>query len=152
MEITEKSIGVLNDLVELNHDRVAGFEKASKDIEDGHIELKSLFEQYASESRTNASELSSAVRELGGEAETGTSSTADIHRAWIDVKSTFTGNDVKSILAECERGEDAIKKDYQSALSPEHELSFEINALLRKQQQGINSAHDQIKALRDNVA
>jgi len=43
-------------------------------------------------------------------ARSGTSGTGAIHRAWIDVKATFSGHDRKSVLAECERGEDAIKK------------------------------------------
>ena len=150
METTEKSIDVLNDLIEINHDRIAGFEKASNDLGDGEFELKSLFDRFASESRTYSSELSEAVSQYGGEVETGTSGTGAIHRAWIDVKATFTGHDRKSILAECERGEDAIKKAYQSALDPENELTFDIADLVRRQQQGINAAHDQIKALRDS--
>jgi uncharacterized protein (TIGR02284 family) len=150
METTEKSIDVLNDLIEINHDRIAGFEKASKDLGEGEFALKELFEQFASESRTYSSELASAVSQFGGEVETGTSGTGAIHRAWIDVKATFTGHDRKSVLAECERGEDAIKKAYQSALDPENELAFDVADLVRRQQQGINAAHDQIKALRDS--
>lgn len=152
METTEKSIDVLNDLIEINNDRVAGFEKAAKDLGDGDLELKSIFEQYAQESRLYSSELSSAVTELGGDAERGTGIAGDIHRAWIDVKATFTGHDRKSVLAECERGEDAIKKAYQTALDPENDFSFELADLLRRQQQGISAAHDRIKALRDNAA
>jgi uncharacterized protein (TIGR02284 family) len=152
METTEKSIDVLNDLIEINNDRVAGFEKAAKDLGEGDLELKSIFDKYAEESRTYSTELSSTVNQLGGEAESGTGIGGDIHRAWIDVKATFTGHDRKSILAECERGEDAIKKAYQSALNPENELSFELTDILRTQQQGITAAHDRIKALRDSAA
>ncbi len=152
METTEKSIDVLNDLIEINNDRVAGFEKASKDLGEGDFELKGIFEKFASESRSNASELVSAVSQIGGEAETGTSGSGAIHRAWLDVKATFTGHDRKSVLEECERGEDAIKKAYRSALEEDNGLAFELTDLLRKQQQGIDAAHDQIKALRDSAA
>jgi uncharacterized protein (TIGR02284 family) len=38
------------------------------------------------------------------------SSSGTLHRMWLDVKATFSGHDRKSILEECERGEDAIKK------------------------------------------
>ena len=152
METTEKSIDVLNDLIEINNDRVAGFEKASKDLGEGDFELKGTFEKFAEESRTNSAELSSAVGQFGGEAETGTSGTGAIHRAWLDVKATFTGHDRKSVLEECERGEDAIKKAYKSALEPENELSYELTEIIRDQQLSINAAHDQIKALRDSQA
>ena len=96
--------------------------------------------------------MTSAVSQTAGESEHGTGIAGDIHRAWIDVKATFTGHDRKSVLAECERGEDAIKKAYQSALDPENDLSFDVSDLLRTQQQGITAAHDQIKALRDSAA
>lgn len=152
METTEKSIDVLNDLIEINNDRVAGFEKAAKDLGEGDFQLKGIFNRYAEESRAYSAQLSSAVSQLGGEAEHGTGIAGDIHRAWIDVKATFTGHDRKSVLAECERGEDAIKKAYQSALDPENDLSFDVSDLLRTQQQGIIAAHDQIKALRDSAA
>jgi uncharacterized protein (TIGR02284 family) len=152
METTEKSIDVLNDLIEINNDRVAGFEKAAKDLGDGDLELSGIFEQYAQDSRNYSSELSSAVRESGGEAESGSSATGAIHRAWLDVKATFTGHDRKSILAECERGEDAIKKAYRTALEDDNELPFEVSDIIRRQQQGIQAAHDRIKALRDSAA
>lgn len=149
METTEKAIDVLNDLIEINNDRVAGFEKAGKDLENGGQDLKAIFNKLAGESRSNSAELSAAVRQHGGKAETGSSATGAIHRAWIDVKATFSGHDRKSVLEECERGEDAIKKAYQSALAPENGLNQELVVLIRRQKAGIDAGHDQIKALRD---
>ncbi|HEY8927978.1 MAG TPA: PA2169 family four-helix-bundle protein [Mucilaginibacter sp.] len=152
METTEKSIDVLNDLIEINNDRVAGFERAAGDLEEGNADLKSLFERFASESREYSAELTRLVSQSGADAETGTSGTGAIHRAWIDVKATFTGHDRKSILAECERGEDAIKKAYRSALEEDdNAIPFEISGVLRRQQQGIDAAHDEIKMLRDSL-
>ena len=81
--------------------------------------------------------------------ETGNSVSGTIHRAWIDVKSIFGGNDRASILSEAERGEDAIKKAYQDALS-EGELSTDAQSTISNQAQQINAAHDRIKALRDS--
>ena len=150
METTSKAIETLNDLIEINNDRVEGFLKASKDLKEGGFELTGIFDRFADESRRYAMELANAVNQHGGEPETGSSTSGAIHRAWIDVKSTFGGSDRKSILEECERGEDAIKKAYQSALEPENELSADELELVRSQQKGINAAHDQIKALRDS--
>jgi len=152
METIEKSVEVLNDLIEINNDRIAGFEHASKDLGEGDADLKAIFEKFSSDSRKNAEELTNVVNRIGGEAETGTSGTGSIHRAWLDVKATFTGHDRKSILAECERGEDAIKKSYKDALTPENGLSMEVDRILARQQEGIIAAHDQIKFLRDRQA
>jgi len=150
METTEKSIEVLNDLIEINNDRIDGFERASKDLGEGDGDLKTLFSKFAADSRRNVQELSAAVGQAGGEVETGNTASGTIHRAWLDVKATFSGHDRKSILEECERGEDAIKKAYRDALTEDNGLSTQNSQLIAQQQQVINEGHDTIKALRDS--
>jgi uncharacterized protein (TIGR02284 family) len=149
---TEKSVEVLNDLIEINNDRIDGFDRAAKDLGEGDADLKAVFEKFAGDSRRNVQELSAAVGQAGGEVETGNTATGTIHRAWLDVKATFSGHDRKSILEECERGEDAIKKAYREALSPDSGLSGQNSQLVASQQQAINEGHDRIKALRDSQA
>jgi uncharacterized protein (TIGR02284 family) len=149
MSTTANATGVLNDLIEINNDRVAGFEKAIADIKDENIDLKDLFQGYAAQSRKNSQELSALVGDVD-EVETGTSVSGSLHRAWIDVKSIFGGSDRASILSEAERGEDAIKKAYQDVLSSEA-LSAEAASTVQNQASEINAAHDQIKALRDTA-
>lgn len=145
---SEKSIGILNDLVEINNDRVEGFEKALADINDENVDLKVLFQEYASQSRRFSQELTQIVASYGGDAETGTSVSGSLHRAWIDIKSLFGGSDRESILNEAERGEDAIKAAYEKALR-DGELAGEAQAKVSEQAVEIKAAHDKIKALRD---
>lgn len=149
---TEKSVEVLNDLIEINNDRIDGFDRAGKELGEADVDLKAVFEKFASDSRRNVQELSAAVGQAGGEVETGNTATGTIHRAWLDVKATFTGHDRHSILEECERGEDAIKKAYREALSPDNGLSAQFSELVAQQQQAIIEGHDSIKALRDSQA
>lgn len=146
---TEKAVEVLNDLIEINNDRIDGFTRAAKDLGEGNADLKTVFEKFASDSRQNVQELSAAVGQAGGELETGNSVSGTLHRTWLDVKATFTGHDRKAILDECERGEDAIKKAYRDALSEDNGLTGEQSTLIATQQQAINTGHDSIKALRD---
>ena len=148
MNVTEKSISVLNDLTEINNDRVAGFEKAIADIKDEHVDLKAIFQQYSSQSRKFSQELTAIVAANGEDIETGNSVAGTLHRAWIDVKSLFGGSDRASILSEAERGEDAIKAAYTLALE-KGELTGEALAIVSRQAQDIKAAHDAIKALRD---
>jgi uncharacterized protein (TIGR02284 family) len=152
MEIIEKSIEVLNDLVEINNDRIARFAHAVKDLGDNDLDIKALFQSLREESRYNVHELGLAVIKIGGEAEMDGSGSGTLHRMWLDVKATFSGHDRKSVLEECERGEDAIKKAYENALSPDNELSPELEQLIANQQTVIIAAHNQIKALRDSAA
>lgn len=55
METTAHATGILNDLIEINNDRVAGFEKAIADIKDENIayriESKQLDAPYQTLSR-----------------------------------------------------------------------------------------------------
>lgn len=146
---TENVSGVIGDLIEINNDRVAGFEKVIEDINDENVDLKTIFAEYAQQSRKNVQELS-AIAGTAPHLEEDKSVSGALHRAWIDVKSLFGGSDRASILSEAERGEDAIKKAYQDALN-DTELSAQAQEIVRTQAHGINAAHDRIKALRDTA-
>lgn len=143
-----KTTTILNELVEINNDRIAGFEKAVADINEENADLKAVFLEYSSQSRKFSQELVAIVAGLGEEVETGNSISGTLHRAWIDVKSLFGGSDRESILNEAERGEDAIKAAYQLALE-RAELVGEAFSTVSRQAQDIKAAHDAIKALRD---
>jgi len=54
MKTNEKNIDVLNDLIQINNDRVAGYEKAANETEFVDADLRSIFNSMASESRTYA--------------------------------------------------------------------------------------------------
>jgi uncharacterized protein (TIGR02284 family) len=147
MANSSSAAGVINDLIEINNDRVAGFEKVIEDIKDDNTDLKALFAEYAQQSRKNVQQLS-AIAGSAPHLETDNSVSGTLHRVWIDVKSLFGGSDRAGILSEAERGEDAIKKAYQDALSS-GALSTESEEAVQSQAKQINAAHDQIKALRD---
>ncbi|RAJ37295.1 ferritin-like domain-containing protein [Pedobacter cryoconitis] len=148
MSVSEKTIATLNDLTEINNDRVAGFEKAIADIKDENIDLKAIFLKYSEQSRKFSQELTAIVAGYGEDVETGNSVSGTLHRAWIDVKSLFGGSDRASILSEAERGEDAIKAAYKLALE-EGELSASALETVTRQAGDIKAAHDAIKVLRD---
>jgi uncharacterized protein (TIGR02284 family) len=149
MKTAEKSIEILNDLIEINNDRVAGFAHAAQELQERELDLRTLFVKLRDESRRNVHELGSAINKSGGEVEMGMSGRGAIHRMWLNVKSAFTGHDRKTVLEECERGEDAIKKAYQAALSTESGLAPEFIEIVTRQQQRVIEVHNQIKALRD---
>ncbi len=143
-----KNTTVLNDLIEINNDRVSGFEKAIADINDQNVDLKAIFQQYSTQSHKFALELTAIVAAAGEETETGNSISGTLHRAWIDVKALFGGTDRQSILNEAERGEDAIKAAYKLALE-KGDLSGEAMETVSSQAEEINAAHDAVRALRD---
>lgn len=151
METIEKAVEVTNDLIEINNDRAAGFEKAARELDDRDVDLRTLFEKSANESRQFSNELALAASKFStGNIESDKSVAGTLHRAWIDVKATFTANNSESILVECERGEDAIKKAYRDALS-EGNLPAGLAEVIARQQESIIASHDRIKMLRDSA-
>jgi uncharacterized protein (TIGR02284 family) len=147
MVTTDNTIEVLNDLIEINNDRIAGYEKSLEELKENDAHLKSYFLKYIDQSRQLKLALGTEVQVLGGTMESGTTASGKIYRAWMDVKSAFTGRSEKTVLNSAEYGEDAAQKAYTSAL--EEDLPHHINALIAKQQQELKQAHDEVKALRD---
>ncbi|RZM22290.1 MAG: PA2169 family four-helix-bundle protein [Pedobacter sp.] len=142
---------ILNDLIEINNDRVAGYEKAIEELKNEDSDLKTLFVEMVGQSFKLKAALAQEVQVLGGEAETGTTTSGKIYRAWMDVKAVFTGHDRETVLNNCEFGEDAAQKAYRMALATEG-LSAHLNSLVTEQKADLRTSHDRIKALRDQVA
>jgi uncharacterized protein (TIGR02284 family) len=141
----------LNDLVEINNDRIVGYEKAIEELHPEDSDLKSLFAQMIVESQRLKMELATEVQRYGSDIETGTTNSGKIYRAWMDVKAIFTGHDRKTVLNNCEFGEDAAQTAYKTALEMDN-LSDDVRALITKQKAQLRVSHDEIKALRDSVA
>jgi len=145
---TKETIDVINDLVAINNDRIVGYEKALEEAEEKDQDLKSLFTSMIDESRKIRLELAGEVQSLGGEYDRGTSASGKLYRAWMDVKAVFTGHDRHTVLANCERGEDAAQSAYKDALK-ENKLPAYIRTMLDTQKQTLKASHDKVKALRD---
>lgn len=147
----KKSVNVLNNLIEINNDRIEGYETAAKETEE--VDLKSLFAKLSNTSHECNSELRKEVTRLGGEPEEGTRVTGKFFRVWMDVKAALTGNDRKAILNSCEFGEDAAVKAYKDALKDDVEhLDGELESLIKKQYVKIKADHDTVRNLRDATA
>ena len=145
---TKETSEVLNDLVAINNDRIAGYEKALDETKDTDNDLKSLFTSMIDESRKLRVALAAEVQALGGEYDRGTTASGKLYRAWMDVRAVFTGHDRYTVLANCERGEDAAQNAYKEALNENHIPAY-IRTLLTGQKQTLKASHDKIKALRD---
>jgi uncharacterized protein (TIGR02284 family) len=150
MENTQATAEVLNDLVQINNDRIEGYQRALKDLKDNEADLKSLFTTLIGDSHRYKLELGTEIAALGKDIETGTTTSGTIHRTWLDVKAAFTAHDTHDILEECEFGEDAILKAYKQALDEEY-LPAYLRQLITRQRDELLDAHDEIKALRDGV-
>jgi len=143
-------IDVLNDLVQINNDRIAGYEKAIKDSKPEDSAFHSMFRRMIDESSQYKRELIGAINTLGGEADIrSTTASGKVYRVWMDVKSTFTGRSDLSVLELCEFGEDAAQKAYDEALKSDIEMPAKIREIIVNQKGQLRNAHDTIKRQRD---
>ena len=149
MAMNDKLVEVLNDLVEINTDRITGYEKASKETKDIDIDLQAMFNKMADESRKYKAELVQEVTRLGGTPAEGRTGLGSIYQVWMDVKATFTGHDRQSALESCEFGEDAAQKAYRDALASDAEIDADTRQLITSQQTSLKTSHDIIKKYRD---
>lgn len=150
MESNNALIDVLNDLVQINNDRIAGYEKAIKDSKPEDVGFHSMFRRMIDESSKYKSELIGTINRLGGEASIrSTTNSGKVYRVWMDIKSTFTGKSELSVLELCEYGEDAAQKAYEEALKSDVDMPASIRELIVNQKEQLRNSHDTIKRQRD---
>ena len=128
----------LNKLLTISHDAEKGYQEAAENAKDN--ELKSLFLAQSRQRSEFALSLDREIRVLGGEPDNGTSIAADLHRAWINIKSTFASDDDKATVEECHRGDKEALETYNAVLQ-ETDLVASTRELLLQQKQSIDTAN-----------
>ncbi len=150
MKTSKEVVEILNDLVQINNDRITGYKRALGELKEEDSDLRPLFTDYIDQSQRFKNELGNEVQVLGGDIESGTTGSGKIYRAWMDVKAIFTGHDRHSVLSNCEGGEDAAQRAYSSAIN--EDLPAYISEMMIEQQQSLKESHDEIKSFRDQYA
>lgn len=144
----EKTIDVLNTLIQINNDRIEGYQTASNETEEH--DLKNMFEKFTRTSEKNNQELSTEVTKLGGTPTDDTKNTGKFFRVWMDVKAALTGKDRKAILNSCEFGEDEALETYEDVQENDAErLSAEQKSMISSQYDLLKADHDTVKTMRD---
>lgn len=149
MKMDNELISVLNDLIRINHDRTAGYQKAAEELKATDIDLKTMFTNLGNSSVQYATELTAEVRELGGEPASDTTQSGKLYRVWMDIRAGISARDRKSVLSLCEFGEDSALKAYKLALESDAEIPADIRQLILEQKEEIQKAHDTVKRYRD---
>lgn len=154
MQTKEATVEILNDLIKINNDRIAGYERAGKEINDLDVDLKAVFEGMVQESHNYKQELMNKINEIGDanaakEVDDDSTTSGKIYRAWMDIKSMFIGSGRKTVLESCEFGEDAWRRAYKSAMEANDMLDEGVASLVRKQYDSQKQSHNLIKKYRD---
>ena len=143
---SEKITEILNDLVQINIDRIAGYEVALADLDEGYDNLSELFTKMIAESKAFNQQFASEILHLDETVATGTSAAGKLYRTWMDVKALLTSGDIKTILTDCEAIESAIQRAYEEALDEEG-LTAHLHSIISTQKAALLGSHHKIKHL-----
>lgn len=110
------------DILNLNRTSVKGYQEAAEEVKSP--ELKSKLSEYSQQRAGFVSALEGYAKQYGIEAgenstieSVATDAAAAVHRGWINIKSTLTGQDDSAVLEAAETGEASALKAYETALS-----------------------------------
>ena len=115
MNYTEEVGNKLNELLEKNYDAEAGYKTAKDQVE--NPQLKNFFGKQAEERYNFGHELKAELKSFGKEPDKGTSLKGDAHRAWMNIKSTFSSDKEEAILKEAIRGEKKAVEEYNEIIN-----------------------------------
>lgn len=138
-------VRLLRELHATCRDGEDGFRLAASELTDS--DLRERFIRHAHRRAGLASELVAELQQAGAESPAGGHVTGAIHRGWMRLKGTLTGQDDAAILAEAERGEGVAVEAYRSALG--RELPPDLRPVLARQLEDVEAAHAEIRGLLD---
>jgi uncharacterized protein (TIGR02284 family) len=156
MSDNNKTLKALHDLVATCNDASEGFGKAAKGVHDS--DLSNWFAQASADRDRFASELSHAIKELGGQPELDLHQGGILHRGWVDLEQRLrsseqhvSSKDDAEIIKECIAGDSGSLGHYDHALA--QELSPDLRSLIIEQRTAIedNLIYLQNKVDRGNV-
>ncbi|MCX6350670.1 MAG: PA2169 family four-helix-bundle protein [Bacteroidetes bacterium] len=147
---TEKTVDVLNSLIEINNERIEGYKTATKETREK--DLKILFSQLIKTSQICKVDLNNEVQQLGGTPIIGIEEPTKLLRIWNDVKTALKTRDRKVILSTCEYVEDVADTTYKKTLRNHIEdFTLEQKMMLKAQYDLIKADYDKVKNMRDRV-
>jgi len=147
MQSNEKIASALNDLLTRNYDAERGYTEAGNQVTDGRLR-EWLFEN-AERRKRFGKEIKKMIASLGQEPDKGTSFLGDVHRVWIDFKTSMTSDVNEATLEECIRGEKRALEDYDKVLN-EVEMTVSIAEAIRSQRNEIKTALKNVEILEES--
>jgi uncharacterized protein (TIGR02284 family) len=139
MKYTEKVSNRLNDLLTRTYDAEKGYKLAQDKIDNPSI--KKFLNERVQQRYNFGHELKDEISNFGQLPEKGGSIKGDLHRTWMNLTATLSGNETERILEEVERGEKASLEEYNDILNDSDVvLPPSTENLLMKQRNAIESA------------
>lgn len=114
MSAQTNQVKSLNKLITTLYDGENGYKESAKNVE--NTALKTRFLNLAQQRYDFGHAIKPFIKQLGGTVDKGGSLSGDLHRVWMDIKSTVSTQDEEAILEEIVRGEEVALKAYNEVL------------------------------------
>ena len=147
---TGKMVEVLNDLIKIHNDRIAGYKYAlnqSTEIESG---LYNAFEEIISDTKYYIDQISEKIKELNGNPLKGSTILGKIYQAWVALKVTFPGSTQKAIISACLYNEEIALHAYNAALSSNLNMPAQVRQLIENQEHELRRIHSLVNKYRES--
>jgi uncharacterized protein (TIGR02284 family) len=139
---------VTKDLIQTLEDGKDGFAKGADKLEgDDSAQIARTFRELSAQRAKLSDELQELARGYGDDIDESGTVTAALHRGWMSLKDVVSGSDPKGVLDVAEQGEDHAVKEYEKAL--EADISAGLRTVVERQLVEVQSAHDQVRDLRN---
>ena len=136
----------LQELLEKNYDAEEGYKNAMTHATSGP--LTEYFKLRSAQRNRFVTQLTDTIVTLNETPKESGSATAKLHRTWMNIKDSVTGDSDEALLEECIRGEKASVDEYNNRLD-KNDFTPEITSMIAAQRDEIQSALSQVKRLED---
>lgn len=140
----DKAVESLNYLIGTLHDGETGYREAAEEVE--NVQFKTVFNRIAQERASFRADLEQEVRRHGGEPKEGGSTSAALHRTWINVRDAVTGKSDDDVLKEVERGDTTALENYNDVL--QRDLPGDLAPTVRQQHDKIQETLQEVRTLK----
>lgn len=146
LKTKDEIVSDLKNLLALVNDGKEGYQHSAEVTESP--ELKTIFLKFEGERMVYAAELKEHIATHGGEADDDEGGLlGGLHRTWITIKQSLSGNGNESILEAIITGEKAAIEKYDEYIADYADHADHLE-LLQEQRAGIQSALNEIEMLK----
>ncbi len=144
---TMKLVEVLNDLAWVHNDRITGYGQALAQLKNVDIDVREEFDKIISDGHRFKQQLLGEVNVLIGG--TGKYSTLPIfgaiYKAWMYLKTTFSGNTQRAIISSYQYNEEIALNVYRAALNENIVMAKETRQLIEKHEGELRKEREKLR-------
>jgi len=141
---TNKSTQILQDLININNDRISAYQSALKL---GNIDssIKDAINDIIADGVYYRQQLVKEVNKRDAEVKNMANILGKIYMAWNDLKVTLAANTQRAVISSCMYNEKIALHAYQAALSKDAGISNNLLQMLEEQEDGLKKNYELLR-------